>query len=406
MGRGGGGGSSHHSSHHSSSHSHSGGSRSSYSSSRSSYSSSGSSYRSSGSSYRSTGSSYSHHSTGSYGSGSYGSSAARSGGGCCLGGCLTLFAPVLVIFFVVAGIITFYCDATGKKFEGSFFIERSTINRVALPEAKCTPVDEWYKGDWGDWIDKAGEEEALINGLKHFYEKTGVQPYVWIMGEEGKDYMSEGSVEELGNTTYKKMFGNDEGHLILIFREYPNESGNYIVTATPGYDAETQVMDEQAREILLDYIDYYYTDSDLNEGQFFGKAFEQAGDRIMTKQLSMRQTGLILFISAFVIIGLLVVANIIKKRKIAVAKQKALQKQAEAQQAKAVAAQKQTEFNQQKYNDQLELQFVAVECPNCGSTGNKIRKATVGYCPYCGTAIRVDQEGKVSFINRDASTLT
>ena len=78
-----------------------------------------------------------------------------------------------------------------------------------------------------------------------------------------------------------------------------------------------------------------------------------------------------------------------------------MQKQAEAQQAKAAAAQKQTEFNQQKYNDQLETQYVAVECPNCGSTGNKIRRTTVGYCPFCGTAIKVDQDGNVEFIGRN-----
>ena len=80
------------------------------------------------------------------------------------------------------------------------------------------------------------------------------------------------------------------------------------------------------------------------------------------------------------------------------------EKQAEAQQAKAVAAQKQTEFNQQKYNDELETQYVAVECPNCGSTGNKIRRTTVGYCPFCGTAIKVDQDGNVEFISRNDQT--
>ena len=71
------------------------------------------------------------------------------------------------------------------------------------------------------------------------------------------------------------------------------------------------------------------------------------------------------------------------------------------QQAKAVAAQKQTEFNQQKYNDELETQYVAVECPNCGSTGNKIRRTTVGYCPFCGTAIKVDENCNVTFVNRN-----
>ena len=170
-----------------------------------------------------------------------------------------------------------------------FKIERSTVQREALPADKCQAVDKWYQDDWGDWIDESGEEASLKAGLQHFYKKTGVQPYLWIMGEEGKDYMSEGSVEELADKKYKEMFGNDEGHLLIIFREYPNESSNYIVTATPGFDAETQVMDGQAREILLDYIDYFYTDNDLNEGRFFQRAFSRAADRIMIKQLSTKQ---------------------------------------------------------------------------------------------------------------------
>jgi Zn finger protein HypA/HybF involved in hydrogenase expression len=207
-------------------------------------------------------------------------------------------------------------------------------------------------------------------------------------------------VEELADKKYKEMFRNDEGHLLIIFREYPNASSNYICTATPGYDAETQVMDDQAREILLDYIDYYYTEESFNEGQFFERAFTSAADRIMIKQLSTKQLAAIVIVVIVVVIGIIIVASIIRKKKVAVAKQKALQKQAEAQQAKAVAAQKQTEFNQQKYNDELETQYVAVECPNCGSTGNKIRRTTVGYCPFCGTAIKVDEGGNVTFINR------
>ena len=382
MGRGGGGGSSHHSSHHSSSHSHSGGS------SRSSYRSSGSSYRSSGSSYRS---SYSHHSGGTHYSGGSGGRGS---------GCSSVFGIIFLFpFLFVMGIMYGIFDS--GDLDAFFKIERSTVQREALPADKCQAVDKWYQDDWGDWIDESGEEASLKAGLQHFYEKTGVQPYLWIMGEEGKDYMSEGSVEELAEEKYKELFGNDEGHLLVIFREYPNESSNYIVTATPGHDAETQVMDGQAREILLDYIDYFYTDNDLNEGRFFQRAFSRAADRIMIKQLSTKQLATIVIVAVVVVIGIIVTASIIRKKKVAIAKQKALQKQAEAQQAKAVAAQKQTEFNQQKYNDELETQYVAVECPNCGSTGNKIRRTTVGYCPFCGTAIKVDENGNVTFVNRN-----
>ena len=384
MGRGGGGGSSHSSSHHSSSHSHSGGS------SRSS----GSSYRSSGSSYRSSGSSYSHHSSNSSSYRSSGGSGYSGGGSGCLGGCGGFL--VIPILFIV-GILAVFLEDTdiGTVFD----VQRSTIQREMLPASKCDPIDEWYKDDWGDWIDESGEEATLENGLKHFYEKTGVQPYLWIMGEEGKDYMSEGSVEELSEATYKEMFGDDEGHILVIFREYPNASSNYICTVTPGYDAETQVIDEEAREIILDFIDYYYTDSELNEGQFFAQAFSSSADRIMTKQIPLSVLYTIIVVVIVLVIGLIIVVSIIRKRKVAVAKQKAAQAKAEADKKKAEANQKKIEFDQQKYNDQLETQFVAVSCPNCGASGNKIRKATVGYCQYCGTAMRVDQEGNVKILS-------
>ena len=391
MGRGGGGGGSHHSSHHSSSHSHHSSSRSSYSSRSSSGSSSHHSSRRSNYNYK-AGSRYD-------GDGYY-SGARRSGAGC---GTL-IFVFVLFISMAVAAFTGQVLKRGSLKLEditiqsilnGDFLpIERSTVQRDKLPASKCDEVNFWYQDDWGTWIDDEDEEFSLRVGLKSFYEDTGVQPYLWIMGEEGKEYKSEGSLEELAEEKYKELFGHDEGHLLVIFREYPDNSGNYICTVTPGYDAETQVMDDQAKEILLDYIDYYYTDSDLNEGEFFESAFIQAGNRIMTKQMSWRQICTIVIVAIVVVIGIIIVASIIKKRKVAVAKQKAKQAEAEAVQKRAEADKKQTEFNQQQYQDALEKEYVSVTCPNCGATANKIRKGTVDYCQFCGTAMSVDMIGQ------------
>lgn len=366
MGRGGGGGSSHSSSHHSSSRSHSGGSRSSYRSS-------GSSYRSSGSSYRSSGSSYSRHSRSSGSSG-------YSGGGF---GC---FTPFLFLFLVLAGFVFGFMDE--MHLDTIYKVTRSSIQREKLPESKCNPIDEWYKDDWGDWIDEAGEGDYLISGLKSFYDSTGVQPYLWIMGEDGKDYKSTESLEELAEVTYKEMFGDDEGHLLIIFSEYPNESGNYKLTVTPGFDAETQVMDQEAKDILLDYIEYYYSDDDLNEGAFFQTAFRDAGERIMTKQMSLNTMITIVIIVMVLIIGLMITISIIKKRRLAVKKEKVKQELAEKNKAAI-------EQNQKKYQEALAQTYVTVTCPNCGSRDTSIRKGTVGYCNYCGTAMKADENGNV-----------
>ena len=254
-------------------------------------------------------------------------------------------------------------------------IERSTVNREALPASKCDPVDKWYQDDWGDWIDENGEEKALITGMEYFYKKTGVQPYLW-------------SIEDLAKDTYAEMFGEDGGHLLIIFREYPNASSNYLVTVRPGEDAEEQVMDEQAREILLGYIDYFYTVKKYNEGEFFAKSLEKAGDRIMTKQISQAALYAIIIISVIAVAGVVIVVHIIRKRKVAEATQKAAA-------AKAEADLKKNEFAQQKYNDYLETLYVAITCPNCGSSNSKIRKGTTGNCQFCGSAIKVDEEGNV-----------
>ena len=370
MGRGGGGGGSHHSSHHSSSHTH-------HASSSHSYSSGSSSYRSGSSRYS-------------------GGSSGGSGGG----GCFSTFVTLIVMAVIAGGVYFGLSDEIPQPVQ-FFLIERSTENREALPESKCTPVDVWYQDDWGDWIDEEGEEDALIDGMKSFYESTGVQPYLWITGEDGGQYESAQSLEDLAEAKYKELFGIDEGHMIVIFREYPNNSSEYICTVTPGYDAETQVLDEQAREILLDFIDYFYTDTDLNEGYFFKYSFKNAGERIMQKQLSFRQMGIIAAVAVILVIGLIITAKIVKKRKIAVAKQKTLQAQEAAKQAKAVAEQKKTDFNRKKYEDELETQYVAVNCPNCGASNLKIRRTTVGYCDYCGTAIKVDKDGNIAIISGD-----
>ena len=134
---------------------------------------------------------------------------------------------------------------------------------------------------------------------------------------------------------------------------------------------------------------------------FFKYSFDKAGERIMEKQLSFKQMGIIAAVAVILVIGLIITANIVKKRKIAVAKQKTLQAQEAAKQAKAVADQKQTDFNRKQYEDELETQYVAVNCPNCGASNIKIRKTTVGYCDYCGTAIKVDKDGNVAITSGD-----
>ena len=78
--------------------------------------------------------------------------------------------------------------------------------------------------------------------------------------------------------------------------------------------------------------------------------------------------------------------------------------QAEASREKTI--EENSRYRRTMLEDEIARASVAVECPNCGSTGNKIRRTTVGYCPFCGTAIKVDEGGNVTFINRNSAPET
>ena len=108
----------------------------------------------------------------------------------------------------------------------------------------------------------------------------------------------------------------------------------------------------------------------------------------MTKQVplsTMITAGIIVLV---LILGLVITINIVRKRRFAVKQQKA--KQVQAEKDKAIVEQ-----NQKKYQEALAQTYVTVVCPNCGSTDTSIRKGTVGYCNYCGTAMKADENGNV-----------
>lgn len=59
---------------------------------------------------------------------------------------------------------------------GSNTITRSTHERGKLDSKYCQLVDTWYIDDI-DWIH---DENKLIEGLRSFYDQTGVQPMLYI----------------------------------------------------------------------------------------------------------------------------------------------------------------------------------------------------------------------------------
>jgi hypothetical protein len=182
-------------------------------------------------------------------------------------------------------------------------ITESTVKRTKLEASLVTETDDYFT-DTLDWI---GSSYTLEKGMKSFYDKTGVQPYLYICDNIGTNGdFSEEAQQEFGDELYSKLF-NDEGHLLLVFCEY--SSGDYVSFVTVGTSAKT-VIDSEAREILLDYVDHYYY-SDYEDDEFFSLAFEKAGSRIMSVNRSYTWVAVVVIV---LVVGVIFLLKWLEKR--------------------------------------------------------------------------------------------
>lgn len=194
-------------------------------------------------------------------------------------------------------------------------ITPSTVERAPLDKKYVTTTD-WYTDELG-WIQS---DSTLETGLKEFFNKTGVQPYLYLTDTvNGTTAPTEKDMDSYANQLYDRLF-DDEGHILLLFYEH-NSDGNYKEWYVCGTMAKT-VMDQEACDILLDYVDHYYY-SDLTEDEMFSRAFSDAAGRIMAVTRSPLP---IIFVAVVVLIIVIIIFiwwRQAKKQKNAEAEQKA-----------------------------------------------------------------------------------
>ena len=212
-------------------------------------------------------------------------------------GCGTVLLVCLFFFFL----LTFMGALTGNS-SNSSSITPSTQEREKLP-ASAVNLTAYYTDADGDWIHNS---YTLEEGLKQFYEDTGVQPYVYILPNGQTE--STDQLQRFAQEQYEKLF-NDEGHFLLAFCD--NGYGGYNCGYWMGNQAST-VMDSEALEILQNYLSYYYSDMDISEEEIFSLTFSKTGDRIMTVTKSDMPKVLIAFL---IVVALMIVYQIIRKRK-------------------------------------------------------------------------------------------
>lgn len=215
-----------------------------------------------------------------YGSG--GGGGGRGGSGC---------STLLIILLVIGALLYFFSAGSTSSSSNSSSITRSTIEREALPDGSVNETD--YYTDQAGWI---GNETAMTDGLRHFYNETGVQPHVYITDNiNGSTSPTSAELEEFSHNLYNELF-TDEAHLLLVFFQRSEaDYGNYMDYYVVGTQAKS-VIDTEAGDILLDYLDRNYFDDSLSEEELFSNSFRDAADRMMEVTRSP-------WITVFIVLG-------------------------------------------------------------------------------------------------------
>ena len=171
--------------------------------------------------------------------------------------CLIVFAVVIFSFFMNDSDVT------------------STINREKIENP--IPYDNNCIKDELGYVENTSK---LSKNLKNFYNKTGIQPYIYLKSYD-ETLTSDSQKDNYAQNWYEQNIDNEDTFLFVYYEDQdPNEIG-YM--AYVNGKQVTSVMDSEAVNIFWNYIDRYWTDDSLSTVEVFTKTFNSTANTIMEK---------------------------------------------------------------------------------------------------------------------------
>ncbi len=213
---------------------------------------------------------------------------------------------------MIAAVVVLAVGFFGLLATGNSDTVENTIERTPLEPGAVTETG-YYEDLAGDWIQ---QRASLENGLRYFYDKTGVQPFVIIL-PNGQTSSSK-QLTEFAQEAYGELF-SDEGHFLLVFCD--QNDGTYVCAYALGTQART-VMDPQAIGVLEQNLEKNYLDYSLSEEQIFSNTFAETANQIM--QVHSAPSGRIGYVIAILVAGVVICVIVIisnKKKKQALEEQ-------------------------------------------------------------------------------------
>lgn len=152
-------------------------------------------------------------------------------------------------------------------------IPLSTIQRVPL-----VPKEPFNEECIIDEVGCVDNPSLVLGGLGTFYDKTGVQPYIYTTDNvNGKKHVSADELGEYTKDVASHISANDKSIVFFYFEWYPNDVTVYWECAKD----TASLFDSEAIVILHSYSSVLYK-SAANASEYFDSLFRRSSERIMS----------------------------------------------------------------------------------------------------------------------------
>ena len=201
------------------------------------------------------------------------------------------------IFFLFVFLFVFVSSFSNGK-------QVSTRNRERI-ENPVAYTNDCVK----DEIGYVEDTSALSRNLQNFYNKTGIQPYIYLKAYDAS-LSTDAEKEEYARDWYDKNIDNEDTFLYVYFEDADPDEVGYMAYVN-GKEV-TSVMDAEAVSIFWNYIDRYWTDGSLTMVQVFTKTFDSTAKTIMTKSTTGKDLAKKGILFGTVLVGVVAVIVILR----------------------------------------------------------------------------------------------
>ncbi|MDR1664632.1 MAG: hypothetical protein LBR83_06915 [Clostridiales bacterium] len=196
------------------------------------------------------------------------------GGGCGSGLFGVVFVVIVLIFLLRAGGSSILFSSGSSYSFSSGDTVASTKERTPLSAGSVTETD--YITDLTRFISSKSTAE---NGMKKFFQRTGIQPHLYITDAvNGSETPSDSELDAFTAALYGELFSDQAHFLVVMLENYSND--DYVFWYKNGAQVDS-IMDTEALEIFNTVFGRYYYDNSLSADQFVSRVFDESSAAIM-----------------------------------------------------------------------------------------------------------------------------